>query len=288
MPLVSLAPLLAGARSDGYAIGAFSTIDLDMAEAIIAAAEEVQAPVVVALTAANAGPVDLYTLAAAVRARALRTTVPVALHLDHGQTRDVVETAMEAGFTSVMFDGHGLSMDEKRRITGEIVAAAHRRGVTVEAEVGHITRVEDLVAGGRSVEEQMTDPASGIAFARETGLDVLAVAVGNVHHMAPGAAALDLARLRALAETAPCPLSLHGGSGVGDAVLQEAIAAGIRKVSYFTRLARAAVAAAERRLAAPNASFGDILGATRQAIHAEVADRLRILGCAGRAAAVTT
>ena len=286
MPLASLAPLLAHAARGGYAVGAFSTIDLDLAQTIIGAAEAVGAPVVVALTATRADAVDLGALAASVRARAARVSIPVVLHLDHGQTRTIVEAAMSAGFTSVMFDGYGLPFEEKRRQTREIVADAHRRGVTVEAEVGHITRIEDLQAGGPPVEVQMTEPEAGVAFARETGLDCLAVAIGNVHHLTPGGAALDLARLRTIAAAAPCPLSLHGGSGVGDEALRRAIGAGIRKVSYFTRLARAAVDAVAQRLAQPPTSLTDMLGAAHRAVRADVLDRLRVLGAVGRAAAI--
>ncbi len=286
MPLTSLAPLLGHAQVGGYAVGAFSTIDLDLAQVIIDAAEAEKAPVVVALTAARAGAVDLYALAAAVRARAARAAVPIALHLDHGQTREIVDTAMDAGFTSVMFDGYGLPLDEKRRQTREIVERAHRQGITVEAEVGHITRVEDLRAGGPSIADQLTEPDAGAAFARETGLDCLAVAIGNVHHLEPGGASLDLERLRAIARAAPCPLSLHGGSGVSDAALRAAIGAGIRKVSYFTRLARAAVDAIARRIAQAPAPLAEVLGAAHQAVRADVADRLHVLGCAGRAHAI--
>jgi fructose-bisphosphate aldolase class II len=283
MPLVSLAPLLADAQARGYAVGAFSTIDLDLAQIIIEAAQAEEAPVVVALTAARASTVDLHALAAAVRVRAARTAIPVALHLDHGQTREVVDAAMDAGFTSVMFDGFGMPLAEKRRQTREVVEEAHRRGITVEAEVGHIGRVEDLRAGGLPAADHLTEPEAAAAFARETGLDCLAVAIGNVHHLEPGQATLDLARLQAIARAAPCPLSLHGGSGVGDDALRAAIGAGIRKVSYFTRLARAGVSAIERRLAEAPATLVELLDAAHQAIRADVIDRIRVLGCAGQA-----
>jgi ketose-bisphosphate aldolase len=282
MPLVSLSPLLRAAGDAGSAVPAFSTVGLDMAQAIIDAAEAAGAPVVVALTAANAASLDLHALAASVRARALHASIPVALHLDHGQTRQTVEAAIDAGFTSVMFDGYGLPLEEKRRVTQEIVGEAHRHGVTVEAEVGHITRVEDLASGGRSVEDQLTDPALAAAFARDTGLDVLAVAIGNVHHLDSGGAALDLDLLRAIAREAPCPLSLHGGSGVDDDSLHRAVAAGIRKVSYFTRLARAAVAAMRMSLAASPAALADVTGAACDAVRSEVSGRLRALGWSGQ------
>jgi fructose-bisphosphate aldolase class II len=286
MALVSLAPLLSHARAGGYAVGAFSTIDFDLAQVIIDAAVAIDAPVVVALTAARATGLDLYALSASVRARAERVSVPVVLHLDHGQTRSIVDEAIDVGFTSVMFDGYGLALDERRRQTREIVALAHRRGITVEAEMGHITRREDLEAGGPSVEEQLTDPETAIAFARDTGLDCLAVAIGNVHHFTPGAASLDLGRLRAIAASAPCPLSLHGGSGVGDADLRAAIGAGIRKVSYFTRFAAAAVRAMSAAVGAAPTEFPMVLESAHRAICDDIMERLRMLGCAGQAAAV--
>lgn len=286
MPLTNLAPLLSHARAGGYAVGAFSTVDLDLPQVIIDAAAAVDAPVVVALTAARAAGMDLHALAASVRARAERVAIPVVLHLDHGQVRSIVDEAIDAGFTSVMFDGYGLPLDEKRRQTRAVVAIAHRRGITVEAEMGHITRREDLEAGGPSVEDQLTDPDTAIAFARDTGLDCLAVAIGNVHHLMPGGASLDLDRLRAIVAVAPCPLSLHGGSGVGDEGLRAAIEAGICKVSYFTRFAALAVGAIGAALAETPAELPTILEAAHRAIRDDVIDRLRTLGCAGHAAAV--
>jgi fructose-bisphosphate aldolase, class II len=287
MAFVSLAPLLAHARAGGYAVGAFSTIDFDLPQVIIDAAVALDSPVVVALTAARAAGLDLYALSASVRARAERVAIPVVLHLDHGQTRSIVDEAIDAGFTSVMFDGYGLSLDERRRQTREIIALAHRRGITVEAEMGHITRREDLEAGGPSVEEQLTDPETAVAFARDTGLDCLAVAIGNVHHFAPGTASLDLGRLRAIAASAPCPLSLHGGSGVGDEDLRAAIGAGICKVSYFTQVAAAAVRAMSAVVTGAPVDFATVLETAHRAVWDNIGERLRTLECAGQAAAVT-
>jgi fructose-bisphosphate aldolase class II len=286
VPLTNLAPLLTHARSGGYAVGAFSAVDFDLPQVIIDAAVATGAPVVVALTASRAMGMDLHALAASVRARAERVAIPVVLHLDHGQARSIVDEAIAAGFTSVMFDGYGLPFDEKRRYTREIVALAHRRGITVEAELGHITRREDLDAGGPAVEDLLTDPEVAVAFARDTGLDCMAVAIGNVHHLQSGGACLDLGRLRAIAASAPCPLSLHGGSGVGDAALRAAIDAGIRKVSYFTRFATAAMDAVTVMVYEAPPELPMLLEKLHRVVRDDIIERLRTLGCAGQAAAI--
>lgn len=278
MSLVNLAPLLADARRHGYAIGAFSCLNLETAAGIVAAAEAMRAPAVIAFTARHAEWMDLPALAASVRTLAARATVPLALHLDHAQEMPMVEAAMEAGFTSVMFEGSGLPLEEKVRLTRELVRCAHARGITVEAELDHIPQAEALGGGGGPAAEGLTDPAQAVAFARDTGIDVLAVAIGNVHHQATGEAALDLDRLRAIAAASPCALSLHGGSGVGDALLRAAIAAGIVKVSYFTRLARSAMEAIRQALASGQADLAGVLRATQDAFHDVTVERLAALG----------
>jgi fructose-bisphosphate aldolase class II len=279
MPLVSLAPLIADARRRGYAIGSFSCLNLETAVGIVHAAEGMGAPAVVAFTAANATWMDLPALAAAVRTLAARATVPLTLHLDHARRMETVEAAMQAGFTSVMFDGHGLPWEEHCRLTRDLVRRAHDQGITVEAELTPIAAREDLESRPGPGSPPLTEPGQAAAFARDTGIDVLAVAIGNIHHQPAGAAVLDLDRLRAIAAASPCALSLHGGSGVDDETLRAAIGAGIVKVSYFTRMARSAVDAIRQETASDRADLAGIIQAAQTAFRRLTEDRLIALGC---------
>jgi ketose-bisphosphate aldolase len=273
MSLVTLNELVADAHRRGRAVGSFTCVNLETATAIVAAAGDVGLPCAVAFTARHATWVDLPALGAALRSLAERAPVPVGLHLDHAADLDTIHQALECGFTSVMVESSAGSPDDPVGFVRAAAELAHRYGATVEAELTPIPQKESLRDGAAVA---LTDPDDAARFVRLTGIDILAVAVGNVHHQEPGEARLDLPRLRAVARAVPCALSLHGGSGVADPVLREAVAAGIRKVSYYTRLARAGLAA----LGAQAAAGGDLpalLRALQDAYMAAVRERLRAL-----------
>ncbi|MDQ7820156.1 MAG: class II fructose-bisphosphate aldolase [Armatimonadota bacterium] len=273
MGVATLAELVADARRRGRAVGAFTCLNLETATAIVTVAGELRAPVAVAFTARHSSWVDLPALAAAARSLAERAPVPVALHLDHADDLDTIRLALQCGFTSVMVGDAAGPGGEPREFVRAAVALARQYGATVEAELTPIPQKESL---GGAPPASLTDPDEAARFARLTGVDVLAVAVGNVHHQDPGEARLDLPRLRALAAAVPCALSLHGGSGVADPLLRDAIAAGIGKVSFFTRLARSALAALGERVAA-GADLPELLRTLRRAYEEAVRERLRAL-----------
>ncbi len=192
------------------------------------------------------------------RAAASELGLPLALHLDHGKTFEIVARAIEAGYSSVMIDGSQLSFEENVALTRRVVALAHGRGVSVEAEIGHVSR-----AGATAARDFYTRPEDAQRFVAATGVDSLAVAIGTQHGFYTGEVALDFGRLSEISSAVgELPLVLHGGSGVSDALLRRAVLLGIGKINFgtelkdaFTRGVRAALLASSdidlRRTFAP-------------------------------------
>lgn len=232
MPLASSDALLSAARDQYRGVGAFNVIQLEHAEAFVAAAERLGCGVILQISQ-NAviyhgalAPVGAATLAIAERSAA-----PVVVHLDHAEDRDLVTEAIELGFTSVMYDGSTLDYDANVAATADVVAQAHAAGVRVEAELGEVGGKNGVHAPG-----VRTDPAAAVEFVRATGVDALAVAIGSSHAMTTRQASLDLDRIAELRAAVPVPLVLHGSSGVADSVLSEAVAAGMTKINISTHL----------------------------------------------------
>ncbi len=226
------ARLLREAAAAGRGIGAFNVIQLEHAEALVAAAETVGVPVVLQI---SQNAVDyhggLEPVAAATLAVARQSAVPVIVHLDHAERRDLVEEAVRLGFDSVMYDGSRLPYAENVNATAAVVASCHAAGVAVEAELGEVGGKDGVHAPGAR-----TDPAEAAAFVAATGVDSLAVAVGTSHAMTSRDAVVDLSLIGALRDAVPVPLVLHGSSGLDDAGLTAAVRAGMTKVNVATRL----------------------------------------------------
>ncbi len=290
MPLVPLAPMLAAAQAGAYCVAAFNVDNLEVIEPLVRAAEQEGAPVIV-----QGGPVGLdhagwEAVAAVVRAVAERSPVPVALHLDHGSGLAQVERALAAGFTSVMLDGSGLDYPEKVDLTRQAVQRARGRQASVEAELGAIAGTEE----GVNVADEaafFTDPGDAARFVASTGVDCLAVAVGNVHWVSDDPVTLDLPRLRAIRAAVPVPLVLHGGSGISDRVLMEAIRSGVTKLNIAYAVNRPFVDALEGALASARvetvpgrkrAHPHKALVAAKEAACRAARERIRALGSAGR------
>ncbi|MEZ0140094.1 class II fructose-bisphosphate aldolase [Microbacterium sp. NRRL B-14842] len=257
MTLVSARELVSAAATAGTGIGAFNVIHLETAEGLVRASALAQLPVILQISQNCADyhgglePIALATLAAAGRAE-----TPVAVHLDHAERPELVDEAVALGFGSVMFDGGALPYDENVAVTAEVAARARAAGVYVEGELGEVGGKDGAHAPG-----VRTDPDEARAFVAATGVDALAVAVGSSHAMTDRTASLDLdliARLRAALRGAASdgtdvPLVLHGSSGVADAVIADAVRAGMTKVNvsthlngFFTRAVREVLAADER------------------------------------------
>lgn len=226
--LVPSLPILKKARAGRYAVPAFNVNDLEMLKAVMRAAETLRSPIIVQTSEGAIEYAGMDYLVAMVRVAA-KAKIPVVLHLDHGKNLDVIRAAIQSGYTSVMFDGSALSYAENVRITKQVVkwarstssGQAHPKGVSVEAELGAIKGIEDLV----SVEARdavLTNPEQAKQFVKETGCDTLAVAIGTAHgaYKFTGVTHLDLERLKKIATLVKVPIVLHGASGVMEDVVE--------------------------------------------------------------------
>ncbi|MFJ2554883.1 MULTISPECIES: ketose-bisphosphate aldolase [unclassified Streptomyces] len=275
-------------------VGAFNVALLEQLEAILAGAERAALPVVVQISENAAGYRGaLGPLAAAAHAAIADAQVPVALHLDHATSTDLVKEAVRRGFTSVMYDGSLLPWDENVSRTREITRWCHDHGVWVEAELGAVGGKggpEDGVGVMESAHTPgvRTDPAEAARFVADTGVDALAVAVGTAHRMTRRTAAIDLALVAELHAAVPVPLVLHGSSGVDDGTLVAAVRAGMRKINISTHLNGVFTAEVRDRLAARPETVDPrrYLGPGRDAMAGEVERLLRLL--AGKAEAGPT
>lgn len=232
MALTDLSSLAQARRRSGVGLGAFNVILLEHAETLTEAAERAGQPVVLQI---SENAVDyhgrLAPIAAGTLAVARAASVPVVVHLDHAVSVDLIKEAVDLGFTSVMYDGSHLDDEANRATTAQVVEHCHAAGVSVEAELGEVGGKDGVHAPG-----VRTDPDDAARFVADTGVDLLAVAVGSSHAMTERSAELDNALITALARAVPVPLVLHGSSGVSDEGLRAAISAGMTKINVSTHL----------------------------------------------------
>ncbi len=269
MSLSRMRPLLERARHDNRAIGAFSVANLEMILGVLAAAEKAQAPVILQIAQARLQTSPLHMIGPAMLEAARRSKVEVAVHLDHGLTMDCMEEAIGLGFTSVMFDGSHLPFAENVRLTREVVAMAHGKAVDVEAEIGRVGRGEDEAASPVAY----ADPREALRFLAETGVDALAVGIGNIHGVYAGAPDLHFEILREISAASAVPLVLHGGTGISPADFRQAISLGVRKINIATACFRAAAEAAH---AARQSDIFDVSRCMADAVEAVAAAHLSV------------
>jgi tagatose 1,6-diphosphate aldolase GatY/KbaY len=234
MPLVTSKELLLHAKENHYAVGAFNVENMEMVQAVIAAAEELRSPVILQTTPGTLkyAPAELYYANVAAVAKAAK--VPVAVHLDHGSSFELALRAFRAGYTSIMIDGSQKTFEENIALTKAVVEACHAGGVPVEAELGKVGGKEDDLDGGEG--NGYTVPEEAAEFVARTGVDFLAVAIGTAHGVYKGIPKLDVERVSRIAQLVDIPLVLHGTSGVPDETVRECIARGMCKVNYATDL----------------------------------------------------
>lgn len=285
---VTTKEMLKAAQAGKYAIGAFNCENMEMAMAIVAAAEAQKAPVMLQTTPSTVSYAGLDVYYANVRALAERASVPVALHLDHGSSYQLAIDAMAAGYSSVMIDGSHETFEDNIAVTRRVVEQAKAKDIPVEAELGKVGGKEDDLDGGSG--NGYTDPADAVEFVKATGVDSLAVAIGTAHGVYVGTPVLDVARLadiRKALEAAgvSIPLVLHGASGLTDESVRECIAEGICKVNFATELRQAYTAGVKEVLAKdPDVydpkKYGKVAMAKVQAL---VEDRIKVCGANGKA-----
>ena len=233
--LVNSKEMLIRAKAEGFALPAPDYIDMDSARTFVRVAEELGQPLILSYPQVLDPVFPLEEAAAIGRVAGERAGIPVALHLDHGLDLDFVRRAVELGFTSVMIDASSVSFEENVALTRDVVAFAHSRNVTVEAEIGHVGQGANYIALEDS-DTVYTTVEEAEAFVRETGVDSLAVSIGTVHGIYKNLEkpVLSFQRLQALAAAVEVPLVMHGGSGTGDDNLHRCAMEGIAKINIFT------------------------------------------------------
>ncbi|MFF8918501.1 ketose-bisphosphate aldolase [Streptomyces sp. NPDC015032] len=287
MPLVSTGELVSAAQAEGRGIAAFNVITLEHAEAIAAGAERAGAPAILQISenAVKFHGGRLSAIAAAAAAVARTSDAPLALHLDHVESVELLHQAHTEGFGSVMFDASKLSYEGNVRATAEAVAWGHERGIWIEAELGKVGGKEGEAPLDAHTPGVRTDPAEAAAYVRDTGVDALAVAVGSSHAMTERTAALDHALIGRLRDAVPVPLVLHGSSGVPDEEIRQAVASsGMVKINVGTAL-NTAFTGAVRAYLAENTTGVDprkYIAPGREAMAATVAGFLGLVSGAAR------
>ena len=306
MPLVSPRELFANAMAGGYAVGAFNVNNMEIVQAITAAAQEERSPVILQVSKGARNYAGRTYVRKLVEAASLESDVPLVLHLDHGSDFDICKACVDDGFTSVMIDGSHLPFEENIALTRRVVDYAHAHGVWVEAELGRLAGVEEDVSSEHS---HYTDPAEAEDFVRQTGCDSLAVAVGTSHgaYKFSGAATLDFDRIDRIAALLPgLPLVLHGASsvpqdavaslnrhggkvtgasGVPEELLRRAATSAVCKINVDTDIRLAFTAAIRETLDAEPGVFDPraYLAPAREAVKKMVAHKMRhVLGSCNR------
>ena len=279
MAFVTTGEMLKKAQEGGYAVGAFNAENLEMVQAILAAAEAENAPVIIQTTPGTLKYAGPKCFAGIVSRLARDVKVPAALHLDHGNSYELAEECAREGYTSLMIDGSKLPFNGNVTLTRRVVAMAC--GLPVEAELGTVGGKED----GMEAKPQYTDPAEAEEFVRQTGISSFAVAIGTAHGVYKGEPKLDLDRLAAVRERVDIPLVLHGTSGVPEDQVRACIARGICKVNYATELRQVFTAAVRKALAELPDAFDPkkYLAEGRKAVQGRVQELIRLLGSDGKA-----
>ena len=282
MPLVTSEKMLLDAQKGCYAVGAFNVENMEMVKAVLAAAEELKAPVMLQTTPGTIKYGNGETYAAIVKAEAEKVSVPVCLHLDHGDSFELAVQAMKAGYTSVMIDGSHEDFENNIAITKKVVDVAKAIGIPVEAELGKVGGKEDDLEADADTN---TDPVEAKEFVERTGVSSLAVAIGTAHGFYVGTPVLDKPRVSAIKEVVPVPLVLYGASGLSEEDVKECVERGMCKVNFATEL-RAAYTAAVKKLLEEKPETYDpkklgIVG--MEAVKEQVMLRMKMCGCDGKA-----
>ena len=283
MAFVTSRQLLSDAQKEGYAVGAFNVENMEMVQAVAAAAEELQAPVIMQTTPSTVKYADLAYFYANAKAAAEQVSVPVVIHLDHGNSFALAMRALRTGYTSIMIDGSHGTFEENIAVSKAVADACHPSGVPVEAELGKVGGKEDDLEGGEG--NPYTDPKEAGIFAEEIGVDSLAVAIGTAHGVYKGIPRLDVERLSEIREVVTIPLVLHGTSGVPDDAVRECIRRGICKVNYATDL-RIAFSRGVKAYLKENPDVFDPKkygAAGREEVKRYVMDKIRVCGSDGKA-----
>ena len=226
--LVTFNEILPQARKAKRAVGAFNVANLETVLSVFKAAERQNAPVIIQVYQRLFKDERAELIAAMTTRLAARSGIPVALHLDHGESLEQIRQAIDLGYTSVMIDGSKLPFAENIALTAEAATIAHKAGVTIEAEIGHVPFGDGEI--------ELSTAAEAAEFVQKTGVDALAISIGTVHGFYKKAPVLDIERAREIGRSVAIPLVLHGGTGVPEDQLKQAIGCGVAKINIATEL----------------------------------------------------
>ena len=280
--LVNMNDILLPAKEGKYGVGFFNAVNVEMARAIIETAEELKAPVMIGTAEVLLPAMELDLVANYLIPMAKKATVPVCVHYDHGLTFERCMQAIKLGFTSVMYDCSTAPYEENITKVAEMVKICHAMGVTVEGELGH---VGDNAGSGKltNPEDYFTDPDTAVDYVKRTGVDSLAVAVGNAHGDYAFPPKLDFDRIQIISGKTNLPLVLHGGSGLADADFKNAVRLGVSKINIFTDIDKAGKAGVEAGIAAGERTMMGLIPYEIKAMKEVVAEKIKLFGSEGRA-----
>ncbi len=282
--LVTLKEMLEEARKGSYAVGAFNTNNMEIVQAIVESAQEERAPVILQASQGALKYAGIQYIVALVKAAAAGSTVPLALHLDHGTSFEQAMLCIRHGFSSVMFDGSKMPLEENIAMTNRVGEVARAVGVSLEGELGRIGGTEDDI----TVEDKdalFTNPQEAATFVKETEVDALAVAIGTAHGPYKGEPRLDFDRLKEIRDKVDTPLVLHGASGVPDESIQRAIELGVGKINIDTDIRQAFTRGVSRALQETPGGYDPrkILGPAKEEMKAIIKEKMRLFGSSGKA-----
>jgi len=289
MPLVSMKPILEAARREGYAVGAFNPVDYNSMRAMVRAAEDCDAPVIVQASVKTVKYWGHSALVSWMKDLAGDSPVPVAFHLDHCHDVDFVATCLQAGWTSVMIDASALPFEQNLAKARQVVEMASAHGASVEAELGQIVGIEeDMIV--EDSDEHLTDPDQAEAFCRDLDLAAFAAAVGTVHGYYKGEPNVAFDRIDEISQRTGVPLALHGGTGLPDETIQRCIQSGCAKVNISTQLKHAFIDSVVDYHDDKPEDYEPlrVIDAQFERMKREIAEKIKQFGGAGKARAAKT
>lgn len=280
--LVNMNDILIPAKKNGFAVGFFNAVNVEMARAIIETAEELNAPVMIGTAEVLLPTTELDIVADYLIPMAKNAKVPVCVHYDHGLTYDKCIEALNLGFTSIMYDCSTESYEENIRKVSEMVRICHDKNITVEGELGH---VGDNAGKGKleNPSDYFTDPLKAKDFVERTGVDSLAIAVGNAHGDYAFPPKLDFDRITSIEKATGIPLVLHGGSGLADDDFKIAINRGIAKINIFTDIDKAGKAGIEKGIKDGIINMTGLIPYEIESMKRVVAEKIKLFGSDNKA-----
>ena len=277
--LVSTKDMLVKAQKEHYAVANFCSWNVEMLSGVMKACENLQSPVILSFGSGFLVNTDINHFVHMMRSYATQTALPCSIHWDHGRSYEIVSHAIDIGYNSLMIDGSAYPFEENIRRTKEVVDRFHPLCIPVEGELGHVgaeTNYEEALA-----HYQYTDPSQAAEFVERTGLDSLAIAIGNQHGVYTAPPKINFEILAKVRESVSIPLVLHGASGIGDEDIRHAIDLGITKINIHTELCEAAMNAIHA--CPPDERYQGLNIKVRDAVQARAEEKIRLFGSNGKA-----